>query len=105
MATGLLLNPTYVLRAQGAAAVAAVAKAATAKAGGGSPPVSIPPATLRRTVAALVAALEGRLWDGKEALLHALAALAKPLAALTPEDLAMEIEVEAPSRKRSRPTR
>ena len=104
MATGLLLNPTYVLRAQGAAAVAAVAKAATAKAGGGSPPVSIPPATLRRTVAALVAALEGRLWDGKEALLHALAALAKPLAALTPEDLAMEIEVEAPSRKRSRPT-
>ena len=94
LATGLLANPTYVLRAQGAAAVSAVAKAAAKKPGGGESLVKIPPALLRRTVAALAAVLAGRLWDGKEAVLHALAALAEPLAALTPEELALELELE-----------
>jgi proteasome component ECM29 len=105
LATGLLANPTYVLRAQGAAAVAAVAKAAANKPGGGASVVKIPPALLRRTVAALAAALSGRLWDGKEAVLHALAALAEPLASLTPEELALELELEVivpVSRKRHR---
>lgn len=107
LATGLLANPTYVLRAQGAAAVAAVAKAAARRPGGGPAVVKIPPALLRRTVAALAAALAGRLWDGKEAILHALSALAEPLAALSPEELALELELEVvipagSSRKRHR---
>ena len=87
MALECLENSSYALRAQGAGAVAAVAKAGNAsrKAGhSGVRLVAIPPARLHSTVAAVAKALAGQIWEGKEALLHALAALGAPLVSFGP---------------------
>jgi hypothetical protein len=71
LAVGCLASPVYVLRAQGSAAVAAVAKARA---------LVLPPPLLVMACRGLCAALPGRLWEGKEVILDAVAALCKQLA-------------------------
>eukprot|EP01050_Picozoa_sp_SAG11_P001711 SAG11_NODE_78_length_17939_cov_10.236883_4_plen_274_part_00 len=71
LALACLRAPIYALRAQGSAAIAVVAR---------TPRLSLPPALLALACTGLCEALPGRLWEGKVAVLSAVAALCKQLA-------------------------
>ena len=71
LAVGCLNSPIYALRAQGSAAIAVVAL---------TPRLVLPPGLLAEACTGLCTSLPGRLWEGKVAVLAAVAALCKQLA-------------------------